>query len=89
MQAQRLVAAVIKSPEFINRDTTYPNRRVYYRKGIFPAPLDAAWLKIVVEDPIISVGSLPPARVITAYAVEAPKKGEQLQWGLPDQPQLL
>lgn len=88
-QAQRFVATVIQTPEFIYQDATYPNRRIYYRRGIFPAPLDRAILKIVVEYPIILVGSLPPARVVTAYPVEAPKKGEQLLWPSPDQPQLL
>jgi hypothetical protein len=83
------VAAVVKSPEFVNQDATYPNRRVYYRSGIFGAPLDQTLLKIVVEYPTIEIGTFPPAYVVTAYSVLAPKRGELPIWPRPDQPTLL
>jgi hypothetical protein len=84
-----VVAAAVKSPGFINQDTTYPNRRVFYREGAFSSPFHAQLLKIVVVYPTYELGSFPPASIVTAYAVQSPKKGEQTLWPSPEQPELL
>lgn len=77
---ERIVAAVIREPERIHQDVTYPRRRVHYGHGTLPAPYDRAWIRVVIEYPPISFDERPPNYVVTAFTSENLKEGEQVLW---------
>src|SRR5581483_3397750 len=65
---QRSIEMTLVSPNQVNLDGTFPNREVFYRRGVLPPPDREDYLKVVVQYVETDDGEML-GDVRTAYAV--------------------
>ena len=73
------VEVTIREPDFINHDTDYGDRDVYYRRGLLPDPYHKDYVKVVV---VVEHARTfrTYGRIISAYATPDVKRGEKRKW---------
>jgi hypothetical protein len=75
---QNLVALVIKTPDQINKDRNFSDRKVIYKSLVLPPPLGACYVRVVVKyrrNVLRKAGW-----VCSAFASEDIRSGEVIIW---------
>ena len=74
---QGVVKAVLETPNFINKDKNYGNRRCYYKQLVLPV-IGSTYVKVIVQKS--KWLGWNKCHVINAYACDKPSRGETLKW---------
>jgi hypothetical protein len=73
------VEVTLADPDLVTFDRDHADREVFYRRRALPPPDDGAYLKVCVAFRTTARGDRV-GRVVTAYATDGVKPGEQTKW---------
>lgn len=71
---QEAVKLTLSNPEYRYVSGRFPDRRLYYRRGILPPPYEREFLLVIVNYP----ADLLEGRVLSAYKTRRTKDGDEL-----------
>lgn len=74
-----IVERTLTKPDSVHKDRLYVDRETYYKRGVFPAPLNQWLCKVVVTFDGVGAPEYE-GKVISAFSVDAITGGERKKW---------